>query len=151
MKKFILGIALLLIPINSLAEECSFTEALIYQWGHVADTAGNSITAWRHQTEPKPSQALIDAATVSCNKAKAKSAKKEEIKAEASRRAKLIDEDFSLNNIGIYKKISVAALDADGVSIRSVLIYAKQKMNWVDTASTQDINSYDPTTDVGWP
>jgi hypothetical protein len=81
----------------------------------------------------------------------ARTNKKEEIKNEAERRAKLIDEDFSLNNIGIYKKISVAALDADGVSIRSVLIYAKQKMAWVETASTQDINSYDPTTDVGWP
>lgn len=81
----------------------------------------------------------------------AKTEKKEEIKAEALRRSKLIDEDFSISNIGIYKKISVAALDADGVAIRSILIYAKQKMVWVDSASLQDVNAYDPTTDIGWP
>lgn len=35
-------------------------DALAWRYGHVADTAGDQITAWRHSTEPQPSPSEIE-------------------------------------------------------------------------------------------
>lgn len=98
-----------------------------------------------------PDTAEWDACEISVGLKLKRYTKKSDIKVEAVIRARLIDPDFSATDIPTYRRLNSAALDSDGQDIRAVLIYGYQKAQWVNTASGQDIDAYDPEADNGWP
>ena len=53
--------------------------------------------------------------------------------------------------VTLWPMLNTGAAPADLLSVRDIYIYTKQKLNQLGAATREQLESYDPSTDNGWP
>jgi hypothetical protein len=51
----------------------------------------------------------------------------------------------------MWPGLDEVSLGADAIRLKDIYVYVKSKIAWVTTASEEDMDNYDPATDIGWP
>ncbi len=53
--------------------------------------------------------------------------------------------------VALWPMLDTASAPANITAVRTIYIYAKQKLTWINGATKAELQAYDPTTDQGWP
>ncbi|MCP5010114.1 MAG: hypothetical protein GY942_09070, partial [Aestuariibacter sp.] len=114
-------------------------------------TERDGVMDW-HGQPPAFSDAALDAEIVALGKRGIKKEKRSALKEEAVLRMSAEVSALSTFEmveflVALWPMLDTASAPANITAVRTIYIYAKQKLTWINGATKAELQAYDPTTD----